>query len=240
MRPTEATEARASVYLLAGVATAPRFFEYCRNHVEQLCSACGWQADVQIIYPYGDHSRSLFAQVREVSGDVTRRFQAFRIGGRLAAQEIRKTYDGGRLILIGHSGGGAAAYQAARILEADGQLGDCRIVQIGSPRVPITPEFRERVCYIHAVDELGRLKDPITKLGSWGGWTRSGFALPRWNGAKYAPAHIEPITVVGGHADYFRHDTPFVDAQQVSNMDKTIAKAWAWLQRAIQPPAQLE
>ncbi|WP_020620232.1 hypothetical protein [Paenibacillus daejeonensis] len=240
MDQTLVSEAHASIYLLAGVATAPRFFETCSKHVEQLCSTCGWQPSVHTIYPYGDHTRSLLAQVREVSGDVTRRFQAFRIGGRLAAEEIRKTYQGGLLILIGHSGGGAAAYQAARILAEEGKLTDCRIVQIGSPRVPILPEFRERVCYIHAVDELGRLKDPITKLGSWGGWTRSGFSLPRWNGSKYAPAHIRPIKVVGGHADYFRHESPFVDEAHVSNMDKTIEKAWTWLQSAIGPPVQLE
>ncbi|MFS0727063.1 hypothetical protein [Paenibacillus sp. 1P07SE] len=233
-------EAQASVYLLAGVATKPSFFENCSEHVRGLCGIYGWQSGVHVIYPYGDHTRSLFAQVREVSGDVTRRFQAFRIGGRLAADEIRKTYNGGLLILIGHSGGGAAAYQAARILADEGRLDDCRIVQIGSPRVPILPEFRDRVCYIHAVDELGRLKDPITKLGSWGGWSRQGLKLPRWDGAKYAPAHIKPITVVGGHADYFRHEAPFVDEQQVSNMDKTITNAWTWLQSVTKPPLQPE
>ncbi|GGF95425.1 hypothetical protein [Paenibacillus abyssi] len=226
---TAQTNETVSIYLLAGVATAPHFFHKCCETVEQLSRQSGWKSRVRVLFPYGDNSRSVYAQVGEVAGDLTQRFTGFCVGGRYVAQQIRDTYEGEPLILIGHSGGGAAAYQAIRILSKERKLGEYRIIQIGSPKVPIHPDYRRHVYYIHLVDVNGKFIDPITRLGSWGGWTASRFKLPSWNNRKYAPGHVEGLTLVGGHADYLRHDHPFVDTEQVSNMERTLGRAWQWL-----------
>ncbi|RXZ84345.1 hypothetical protein EBB07_04340 [Paenibacillaceae bacterium] len=221
------------VYLLAGVATAPNFFHRCCETLQALCEQSGWNTQVEVIYPYGDNSRSLFSQVREVGGDLVYRFNGFRIGGKLVADQIRETCNGEPLILIGHSGGGAAAYQAARILVNEKRVSEFKIVQIGSPKVPIHPDYRAHVFYVHAIDQDGRFKDPITRLGSWGGWSRAAYFLPQWNRRKYAPEHIEGINVLGGHADYLRHDAPYIDEEEVSNLDKTLKRIWQWVLDSI-------
>lgn len=230
---------RMRIVLLAGIATAPQFFGRCCEKVGAIARQAGWLVSVDAIYPYGDHSRSVWRQVREVSGDLPHRLSLARIGGRAAADHIRRTYDGERLVLIGHSGGGAAAYQAVRILHKEQRLSldNCRIIQIGSPKVPIAPELRRHVYYIHAVDRAGKAKDPITRLGSWGGWSAGRFRLPGWNASKYAPEHIEGIELLGGHADYLRHDQPFIDEQQQSNLEKTLGRVWQWVQQSLAAPA---
>ncbi|MBJ6361360.1 hypothetical protein ACFOQM_08675 [Paenibacillus sp. GCM10012307] len=231
---------RLRIYLLAGIATAPHFFGRCCDMIAQIAARSGWEPIVETIFPYGDDSRSLFSQVREVSGDLPRRMSIARKGGRIAASQIRNSYSGEPLVLIGHSGGGAAAYQAARILSKEQELTQdkCRIVQIGSPKVPIVPELARQVYYIHAVDDKGRAKDPITRLGSWGGWSLNRFNLPGWNPKKYAPAHIEGIHLLGGHTDYLRYDQPFIDEQQMSNMEKTLERVWGWIQNSLALPQQ--
>ncbi len=229
---------RMRIVLLAGIATAPQFFGRCCDWVASVARQAGWLARVDAIYPYGDHSRSVWRQVGEVSGDLPHRLSLLRVGGRAAADHIRNSYDGEQLVLIGHSGGGAAAYQAVRILLKEQKLRpeNCRIIQIGSPKMPIAPELRQHVYYIHAVDDHGKAKDPITRLGSWGGWSAGRFRLPGWNASKYAPAHIEGIELIGGHADYLRHDQPFVDEQQQSNLEKTLGRAWQWVQQSMNAP----
>ncbi|MOA08934.1 hypothetical protein D3C78_1287360 [compost metagenome] len=144
-------------------------------------------------------------------------------------RKIKDTISGDRVLLIGHSGGGAAAYQAAKMLyEEDGRK-DIRIVQIGAPKTPIDPMLQERVSYFHSIDCDGRMNDPITRIGTWGGWSRSSYSIPRWNRMKYAPGYVEGISTVGGHADYFRHTEPFRDKEAVCNLDKTIGRVCEWL-----------
>ncbi|WP_036711642.1 hypothetical protein [Paenibacillus pinihumi] len=233
-------ENRLRIYLLAGIATAPHFFGRCCDMIAQVARKAGWEPVVEAIFPYGDDSRSILSQVREVSGDLPHRISITRKGGRIAASHIRNSYSGEPLVLIGHSGGGAAAYQAVRILSREKRLDQdkCRIVQIGSPKVPIVPELRHHVYYIHAVDGEGRAKDPITRLGSWGGWSAGRFRLPGWNARKYAPAHIEGIHLLGGHTDYLRHDLPFIDEQQMSNMEKTLGRVWDWIHNSLALPVR--
>ncbi|XEC96349.1 hypothetical protein AB6A23_07335 [Paenibacillus tarimensis] len=221
------------VYLLAGVATSPQFFNTGCETVGKLCEQSGWRSTVEVLFPYGDNTRGVISQVSRAAGDLSKRFTLFQHGGRHAANSIRKSYVGEPLILIGHSGGGAAAYQAIRILHKEQKLGDFRIVQLGSPKVPICPDFRNRVYYAYVVDEQGRRKDPVAKLGTWGGWSAGRFMLPRWDRYKYAPGHIEELRLLGGHADYFRHGHPYVDKNQVSNLDKTLGRVWKWLQLSL-------
>lgn len=223
-----------TVYLMAGVATANQMFSECRRKLEDLLGYEAGKPDIHEVFPYGDNSRNMWTQVLEVGSDLTNGLRLSRVGGRKAAESIQATYKGdGRVLLIGHSGGGAAAYQAAVKLHRAGALRDFRIVQIGSPRIRVLPELRDRVCYLHSVDAEGKVSDPISKIGTWGGWSvssdRRKQPMPYWNRLKYAPGRVEGIPVVGGHADYFKHQNPFVDDQLVCNLDKTVDRIGSWL-----------
>ncbi|GFN33094.1 hypothetical protein PCURB6_33540 [Paenibacillus curdlanolyticus] len=223
-----------TVYLMAGVATAGHMFSECCRKLEDMLGQEVGKLDIHVLFPYGDNSRKLWTQVLEVGSDLTNGLRLSRVGGRKAAESIQATYKGdGRVLLIGHSGGGAAAYQAAVKLHRAGTLRDFRVVQIGSPRIRVLPELKDRVGYFHSVDANGKVTDPISRIGTWGGWSLSSSerkrSVPYWNRYKYAPGLVEGIPVIGGHADYFRHQKPYVDDQSVCNLDKTIGRIGNWL-----------
>lgn len=218
-----------NVYLLAGVKTASSCFTVCKRMLENELRENGLQAAVHVLFPYGDYNRNLMKQVLEVRSDLTAGKNSGRIGGRQAAREIKQTHGGSeKLLLIGHSGGGAAAYQAARLLEEEG-ANDFRVVQIGSPKTPIEPRLQEKVSYFHSVDPTGKISDPISLIGTWGGWIRNAGKVPVWNRFKYAPGYMEGIPTIGGHADYFRHTEPFLDTEARCNLDKTMERVQGWL-----------
>lgn len=226
---TATQESTMSIYLLAGVATSNSIFTECKLKLEQLFQSRGVEPDIHVIFPYGDASRSLVRQVLEVKSDLSNRMTAGRVGGQNALRQIKQTLKSERMLLIGHSGGGAAAYQAAKLLHDEGEAKDFRIVQVGSPRTPIDPKLQDKVSYFHSVDSLGKLNDPISRIGSWGGWSRKGFSMPQWNRLKYAPGYVEGIKIIGRHADYFRHTSPFLDQEEVCNLDKTLDHMREWL-----------
>ncbi|ALS26497.1 alpha/beta hydrolase [Paenibacillus sp. 32O-W] len=226
---TAGTAPLLNIYLLAGVKTQVASFAECCRKLDALFREEGREPRIFVLMPYGDYTRRLLRQLSEVSTDVPYRSVLGRVGGRTAADFIRSTYRFGPLLLIGHSGGGAAAYQAARMLPDVSRRGDVRIVQIGSPKVPIDPSFRDRVGYFYAIDPDGRTADRISRLGSWGGWRRGRYALPRWDRMKFAPGLVEGLPVMGGHADYFRHEPDFTDADSICNLDKTIRIIRSWL-----------
>lgn len=221
-------EHKADIYLMAGVATRPSFFLDCMKVIERQCRHEGWEhPNIHILYPYGDYTRSLVRQIMEVRHDLSLR-RKFWIGAHEAVRRIKESTSEGRALLIGHSGGGVAAYHAGRLLLEQGSLADCRIVQIGSPKVRIVPELRDRISYFYAVDQEGRRNDAVTRLGSWGGFTTGPAGVPVWDKAKYSPGYISSIQVVGGHADYFRSKPPFIH-QEMTNLSRTMSSIWEWL-----------
>jgi len=223
------------IYLLAGVATRPGFFRDCEGQLAEICTKLGWNnAGIRILYPYGDYSRSLVRQIREVRRDLLHRKKRY-IGGAAAAGMVRADSAGRQIVLIGHSGGGVAAYHAGRLLLEEGVVPDCRVVQIGSPRVRIAEEMKDKVSYFYAVNGEGKRIDHVTKLGSWGGFRKSGSGIPIWDSRRYAPGHVDAITVVGGHADYFRGCAPFVQ-DDVTNLQRTIDRVWDWLSGSARLP----
>lgn len=222
---------RLDIYLIAGVATALSSFFECRKKLERLFAQDGKQTTIHVLFPYGDYTRNVWRQIWEVRSDFNSWLLPWRIGGRAAAEAVRASRQAEQVLMIGHSGGGVAAYQAARLLLRNGDIegGNLRIAQIGSPKIPIEPHLRDRVAYFHAVDGDGRLSDPVSRIGSWGGWSAGKRSLPRWNRRKYAPGLVKGITVIGGHENYFRHTAPYVDGQSVCNLDKTVEGIYSWL-----------
>lgn len=219
------------IYLLAGVATTKGYFDECRNQLDRMFRADGREPIIHILHPYGDVSRNLYRQIVEVGTDLTNRLSIGRIGGRAAFQQVKETMKSEEepILFIGHSGGGAAAYQAGKMLHQQRLNRNFRIVQVGSPRIPIHPELRDKVCFLHSVDKEGKLSDPISRIGTWGGWSAQGASVPRWNRFKYSPSIVEGIPLIGGHAHYFCHQTPYVDQDSVCNLDKTINRVRNWL-----------
>lgn len=219
------------IFLLAGVKTSPSAFHALEHALVNNLQQKGITPDIELLFPYGDAERSLMRQLYEVRADLSRKAKLAGYGGRKVWERINSSCEVPKLLLIGHSGGGVAAYQIARKLHEDQLPIDSKVVQIGSPKTRIIPQLKERVGYIHSIDNDGKVKDPISRLGSWGGWSyiTPEIPLPHWDSQKYAPGYIEGIRTLGGHADYFRQSEQFSDEHRACNLDKTMSSLNAYL-----------
>ncbi|MBW5446334.1 hypothetical protein GE107_09710 [Cohnella sp. CFH 77786] len=214
------------VYLLAGVGSSRSLFAECKEELRLRFREAGREPVIRELFPYGDHTIRLWRQVAEVGADLARLRGFLRSGGREAAAEVRKWSSGRPVLFIGHSGGCVASYHAAARLMDERAIPDFRIVQVGSPKVPIRPAYRDKVSYLVAVDERGTCRDPITWLGSWSGWSRNRHGVWYWNRKKYAPGHIGQIMMIGGHEHYFRSDGSYVHPERGSNLKLTVNSIW--------------
>jgi hypothetical protein len=220
-----------SIYIVAGVATSLNFFNDFSSELERLYALAGKSAETHIIFPYGDWRTSVISQVNKVRLDLKHSVGNYELsaGGQQARRLILDTYSGGRIIIIGHSGGGVSGYYAARMLKEQDGLPLQQVIQIGSPKVKIIPAYQAQVAYLRVDKHIS--SDLITRLGSWGGFnvTRKS-SIPYWNRFKYAPLHRSKINLIGGHADYFRKSRPFVDKYGVSNLTKTLKVILKWME----------
>ncbi|NHN29531.1 hypothetical protein [Paenibacillus agricola] len=138
-------------------------------------------------------------------------------------------------LLLGHSGGGVAAVHAAGILAAEpalpcGAARPLRVVQIGSPKCPIPAWLQDSLLYASAINAQGRPSDPVTLLGSWRVWQRSRVGLPMWRSlAPTSPLTNIRLRLLGGHPDYFRESSPFINQQGLSNLEITVQSVMDWL-----------
>lgn len=237
------------LYLPAGVKTSPLFMERLRQSLHRALSGIGASVRSSLLYPYGDRERSLFGQLREVGRDLRLRggWLDGSLGGNrlLAAIEDRRRALGreahARTVIVGHSAGGVAAVHAARLLHAREGGKPPLVVMIGSPRCRIPEPLRDSVLYVYAAKAPSadtrwmsvRLSDPITRLGSFGGWQAGRWRLPRWRMDMHAPAHASGLRIIGGHADYFRDQPPFVNALGLSNLTLTVDVVTRWLRERL-------
>jgi hypothetical protein len=142
------------------------------------------------------------------------------IGGCLLIEQLGDLSGIDFVLLLGHSGGGVASIHAAYMLGLTRPELHVHTVQIGCPRSPIPPQLRDQVHYLFAVDSgKTTVKDPVCRLGSWGGWDAGLAGLPRWNRLKQAPPVRTPVPIVGNHPDYFRDHPPFLGKTGQSNLD---------------------
>jgi pimeloyl-ACP methyl ester carboxylesterase len=218
------------LFFLSGVATSADFMEPLQEELIARYRLAGIRAAAYCLLPYGDWSRPVLRQINEVRQDLMRRDQRLHEQGRAEriAAVIRDSYREGSLILIGHSAGGTAAVQAARLLLREGVNVSC-IVQIGSPKFAIPPELRSLVLYLFAVNRKRGLSDPIVRIGSWGGWQRGPLGMPVWNPLRRSPSQIIPVPIIGGHADYFRRNEPYRDGEGKNNLTITTDAIWEYL-----------
>jgi hypothetical protein len=226
MMSTANTASEWEIYLLAGVGSTPSLFNECKRELRERFKAAGREPVIRELFPYGDHTHKIWRQVLEVGADLARLRGSWRSGGKAAAEEVRRLSAGRPVLFIGHSGGCVAAYHAAVKLLGDGVIPDFRIVQVGSPKVPIRAAYRDKVSYFVAVGESGKRRDPITLLGSWSGWSRSPRGVWYWNKMKYAPGFVGNIVVLGGHEHYFRNDEKYIHPMRGSNLSLTLDTIW--------------
>ncbi|MEW9698697.1 hypothetical protein [Paenibacillus sp. SI8] len=221
---------RIFIYISAGYATAPNFLHVFESELARRFEGAGWSPEVVVQFPYGDWTRKGRLQLHEIGSDIwfATRPRRSRYGGKRLFNVIsQERLPEDRLLLIGHSGGAVASVQAAEQLQQAGSqiIG---VVQIGSPRCTVPVSLQEKVLYLRGVNPLGRSIDPVPLIGSWGGWERSRFGGLRWNSLKFAPVYRETLSIVGGHADYFRDHDPYV-LNGTSNLQLTMSAIWSWL-----------
>lgn len=219
------------IFLLAGVKTTPSAFYSLEEALKLFIKQKGITPDIELLFPYGEAERSLMRQLFEVRSDLSNRAKLAGFGGRKVWHRIDKHRAIPRLLLIGHSGGGVAAYQIARKLFEDSQPIETKVIQIGSPKTRIIPQLRNQVGYIHSIDDGGAMNDPITRLGTWGGWRSDLMPFPRptWDSNKFAPGFVQGVKTIGGHADYFRVSDQFRDEMQLCNLEKTMTGVTSYL-----------
>ncbi|MCZ8513612.1 hypothetical protein O9H85_14440 [Paenibacillus filicis] len=219
---------KVAFYCLAGVATAPLFMEVFRRYWMEHYAQLGFETRSELLFPYGDWSRHWIRQLPEAYTDLRTSGSAAPAGrARLMAEAIAEASPPEEaLILCGHSAGGAMAVLTASLLKPD-RAAPIRVIQIGSPRCAVPDNLKEDVLYLYGVNAAGRSIDPVTRLGSWGGWERG--RLPRWNARRTAPATICAVSLIGGHADYFRTEVPFILPDGRSNLEHTAAPIRSWL-----------
>ncbi len=209
-----------TIYIVAGIATSPNFFANLVTEIRDYYHSRSIRVVVHIVYPYGNWSTKLAVQVKNILWDLKYSYKNANrsYGSQQTRKYILQNYEHGKIIIIGHSGGSIAGYHASHLLsELDG-IDVERIVQIGSPKVRISSEYQDKTMYIKATAGA----DVITRLGSWGGVSKSPYQLPSWNRYKYAPNHRFDLNIIGGHPDYFRNHEPFTDEFGVSNLSKTM------------------
>lgn len=217
-------ENKVELYILAGVATSENFLDDLKHALERRYELVGTAVKSSILYPYGDWNKSLFNQVIKVSYDSLRKrkFRAQHI-----ANQIKASHRGGRIVIVGHSIGGVVAVHIANKLEQI-LYPDVQVVQIGSPKCAIPQKNRASTLYIRSLNQEGKASDPITRLGSWGGWEGKGVGTS-WNNQLHAPDHIISIPLIGGHADYFRISLPFINQNGNSNLELVSDRIWAFI-----------
>ncbi|TVY00396.1 hypothetical protein [Cohnella terricola] len=245
-------ENKIEMYFLAGLATAPTFMEGLRIALgekigrfitpNRVADHSGSPVQSGLLFPYGDWSRKAIPQLWEIRADMRLGAERFSksIGGNRVVASIESSGIGdgfspvrGRTtLLVGHSGGGVAAVQAAEMLLRSGARSSCFAVTIGSPRCRIPERLKPFVLAIRAArgETDRRSPDIVSRLGSYGGWILgSRLRLPAWHKGKHEPGATVGLPIIGGHADYFRNRAPYVNEQGKSNLDLVVDTITEWL-----------
>lgn len=226
-----------NIVLAAGYATAPRFME----PLERYWRACweGLPTETKFIYahPYGDWERPPWKQLRELRHDVFReRGRGFvSIGGVRLSAQLRSECQEGPILVVGHSGGGVAAMHFAALWEDEDECfrRKCRLVFVGSPRCKVPDAWKASTLYLYSWQSGTGKRDPVTRIGSWGGWVRKGGRWPqvRWNANRFSPGEVIGLPLAGSHADYFRDYPPYVNQEGRSNLELVAEAVRLWFVR---------
>ncbi len=219
------------IYVSAGFATASNFLDDFAVKLATRYEQAGKRVRVHVHFPYGDWDRSKRGQLKEIVRDMwhnAHRKKSVHGGKSLFKFVVSTRGQGKKLLFIGHSAGAIASILAAKELEHHGSdiLG---VIQIGSPRCAIPASLKNKVLYVQATNPQNQSRDPIPRLGTWGGWSRTRVGIHGWNRVKHAPIHQLMLPIIGSHADYFRDHNPYI-WENATNLQTTMNAIWTWLQ----------
>ena len=236
-----------TVILSAGMLTSTGFLEPLEQELVNRYSALGKKAHVSIQYPYrsADNLNILkqiglgYLQLALISTDmeivqtllpgvplppINQLYGASKLYG-IALSEIDKY--GGKLILLGHSGGGVASHEAGKMLLlcASKKYSPSAIVQIGSPKTNMSM-LANKVFFLRAYVPMSNgyesVLDPIPSIGTWGS------GLP----AQVQVVKLNPITKpLEVHMEYFNNNEwDRTDGSKTTNLKETANKFWSFVQ----------
>jgi len=231
------TNKRIAIFISAGFATAPNFLDAFAAELAARFQQSSWRGQVRIHFPYGDWSRNALRQLHEIGVDLWLKPITTSAAAKQSDFGASSLYAFIRqhaspeelLLLIGHSGGAVASMQTAELLSKEGR-DVLAVIQIGSPKYRIPAAWQDKVLYIHAAYRRKSTLDPVPWIGSWGGWSRTPSGGWRWSREKHAPVSRHGVSILGGHADYFRDHEPYIE-EGMTNMHKTVNAIWAWLDK---------
>ncbi|WP_127579199.1 hypothetical protein [Paenibacillus koleovorans] len=220
---------------MSGVATEWSFMLPLKEVLEARFRDAGLETRVQLLHPYGDWNRPLWRQVAEARRDMSRRalHAGASVRGRALADQLlegqEQTGDQDRvLVLIGHSAGALAAIHTAAVLNRR-VIRPPIIIQIGAPKLAVPPHLKATTAYYYGVDSTSKSRDPVTRIGHWGGWRRLRSGIPVWDPQLHAPSVVEELRLMGGHPDYFRSGERFRSSAGQTNLERTMDAVWKYL-----------
>ena len=183
------------------------FITLMDNIWEQLTSE-GHTVSFNVLYPYGTEDSNMLKQLASVRFAMS----SNQAKGNEVAQTIINTYnDENYVILIGHSGGGVAAYKAMEVL-TDKNFYVSQTIMVGSPRMQIRQDIADRVGYVKAKDDI-----VSNFVGNWGTFGPWGSKKP---GKYYVINDLNVEDNYGGHMDYFKPN---------ENISKLMNAIYPWI-----------
>ncbi|WNR42146.1 alpha/beta hydrolase family protein [Paenibacillus roseipurpureus] len=219
-----------AIYVSAGFATASNFLNDFAAAIALRYENEGKQVRVHIHFPYGAWDRSKRVQLQEIIRDMwhnAHRKASVYGGKNLYNYVVATSVPSEKLLFIGHSGGAVASIMAAERLEREGRL-ITAVIQIGSPKCAIPVSLKRKVLNIQGENQQNQKRDPVARLGTWGGWRKTRLGIRLWHREKHAPIHLHQLPLIGGHADYFRDHAPYI-WENNTNLQTTMNTIWTWL-----------
>lgn len=229
------TSNRLNIYVIVGLETEASFLEPLISTLKSRFEAEGTYVVVRTLNPYGP-SKNIIKQLIHKRNDTQLYPENVEqsIGGRKVQQDVLMLGAKAPIILIGYGVGAVAAYHGAELLERHNDCNIKFIVQIGSPKVAISPQFRKRVGFI-TPNKRGIHNDPLLWNGTWS-HSKYTFTSHRYPGLlynasekgrrAYAPGNVSQVDITGQPMNYFSTTTGI---GAVSNLARTMNIIWSWV-----------
>ncbi len=226
---------RMNIYVIVGLQSEADFLEPLIQTLKSRFEAEGTYVVIRTFNPY-DSNKNFITQLINKRNDIHLYPEKVEqsTGGRKVQQYILTHGAKAPILLIGHGVGAVAAYHAAELLEKHNGSDIKFIVQIASPKVPISPLFRNRVGFLMQ-NKRGINNDPLSWNGTWS-HSKYTFASHRYPGLlynnsekgrrAYAPGNVTQVDISGQPTNYFSATTGI---GSVTNLARTMNIIWSWV-----------
>ncbi|MBB3909292.1 S8 family peptidase [Anoxybacteroides rupiense] len=209
-----------TVVLAAGMLTNSSYFKTFIPKIINKYASIGKSVRVaNPIFPYGKTdglptylwptlaSVQLQAIIYEAGNSVLPQYTT----GTKVRDAAKKNYRGGKIVLIGHSGGGVSSIRGAQLLKSAGYSVH-EVVQVGSPHMPLSSDLASNTTFMRD----SKVKDWVTKLGFWTNKPYRIVNVPQ-------KPQKNPIDI---HANYFSGLSFTLNGVTTTNADQTLNAMW--------------